>query len=1162
MTTQSTTGAGAPGYTVDVTKKLVQDYEVGSSFSKGGYLEVTPVTSKYGKLSLGLRPDGVPAAFLCRSPDSDTGWVQKPLAITDDVHQLLPVQRNGETELGAVCDTTLYVVAFDADGNPQYPINQTVGNPSLTSYWSPAMSLLLQGILWDDKGCVVVGYSTIDEGMYPLGTLDNGVWTLLQWTSDPWILEVIPPPATAKYPALILSYADGLYTYAGTSQYEASPWPRKPVLGTLTKMPTLPGVTNLCVVSAGADRVECIAVDGTNKVYSLMGTYNADGTIVWAATWSVSFLPGTGLAIQNLLGTADAQGAAHLLMMDGNGILWLTHQDQATFTFTPPAEVWGFPVSDFSFCGGANLLDFCFSTPDGHIYYISYDENGESVVEEVLIEGDGEMVDKATYRIGVTIAETAGSNAKGIDVTIESPDSFILTVNGDRHFLRPNQVLAAKTDENGCVWITLDVEDSIAAPVLTLRSTVFQDGCLEIQADAEVEQFLSGVTPDVLLNGQDPRTGTQLLSGVHHDQQDAETICKVIQQIANTSAAVRRMNPSAVPPPHISLTARPGVYWRDAEVKNAFHREDLDALPQANWRFRMVEGRPSFEVLSKEEAGAVFAELRQLPAFGRPKPMGFFDDLWDAVESAWDSVASGISSVYEIVVSGADALVTFVIDGVQQVLTIALDAAGAILNLFNGVFDMLGTLLGTVLGWLLDIIGWLFGWPRILAARDKIKSLIKRSVGSLNGVIADPNVLVTGWINQLEDFRGQAKALFAQFAASPRGSETMDTFSLGLPPGITWLASSGALPESTWLLEKVKQVLPQFGGVYPALPIDGLAAAWSDLDNSFPDLKASVGGLMKGLLSTLGDWITNPTDLGNAALAPVMNIIGQFIDTLIAAIEGLLKGLANVLHIVWENCGKLADWFDSEIYLPFLSAFYSKIVKSDLSMLDVTCLVAAIVAVATGVDGSLPDVASLDVAMGAAAALDLTGITTIMYSLNCFTTFLSSFTTFMIDPDDLPNKASVLTLFLDRAMSIIVSSLLLTGTNGTVWQAVGGAQLGYTVLSAMVGFTKHSWGWDVLLGLGKIIFDIVAITKSNAAGRVVYTVFDFFQMMLTWVVDADRALQNEGAGWKRNVQAALVYGVTQGGLRGAMVASWHSTVSAAAARPGEAPVVRAVVVGG
>jgi hypothetical protein len=1214
MTTQQTDGTQATGYTVDVAKKLMQDYEAGSSFGSALIGSLSPVRTKDNKLFIGFVTAESTFYAVSRSADSTTGWIMQTQTWNAQIDYCGPITLNGQSVIAVILDNQgrdIYTIGFDADGKIEAP--DQVGSLWFAAYpipgWSPTMSMFLNCCAGSNQA-TMWGYSLTDQKAYPTGFTENGNWVDIP--NSP-VFCALPLPASSQFPAYAIAYGSGLAVFVGDSVYDGPPNDVKAIKGSLTSLPQIDGVVQVCALATGVNSIQCFAIDGSNKVYSLSGTCNpADGTIGWANSWSVSFFPGSGLAFSFMEGVVDSQGIAHFLLMEGagqpSGSLWLLHLDLASGGWSSPVEAWPVPVSDFAFCGSPDGVDFCFITPDNKFYYMLLDAQGESSVEEIEIEGDAEMADKATYRIGVTIAATDGGNVSGIGVAIGSDDSFPITVNGNRRFVSAGKTIAAETDQDGCIWMTVDVVNSISSPTIILTSAVFEGGSLEIQADADAEAYLTAVTPQNLLDGQDPRTNTPLLNTAHHDEQDAESICSAIQKIAKTSTAIRYSYASAEPPATIRLVPRPGVYWRGKPVAGAgvtagarvssgaglysgarvSSKALLESLPDPNWRFRLVDGRPKFEVLTSEEAAAVIAGLKALPAFQPPgpgglkpgglkpgglkpgglkpgglKPEGWFDDAWDFVESAWDSVVEGISSVAEIIVTGADAFVTFVINGVSQVLQIALDSVRAVLNLCNGIFDIIGTVLGTVLGWLMDIIGWLFGWPRILAARDNIKALVKQTIGSLPNTIADPSTLVQGWINTLEGFRGKAQGLLGTFEGSAQGSEPVSQYTLGLPPGISWMASAGALPQSTWLMDKLKEAIPKFPNTFPNPTIPGLQTLWDQLGKIMPDLKATFSGLLNGLLPTIQDLITNPQNLGKASLGPIMAIIGQFIDGLITTLEGLLKGLADILHLVWQNAASLAGWFDSEIYLPFLSAFYSKIVKSDLSVLDVVCLVAAIVAVATNVDENLAAAAMAGTAMAgtamAGAALSNVDLATIFYGINCLTSALASFVKFMIDPDDMPFPASVLASSVDKIVGIITLSLILAGTSGQVWQGVAGSQLGVLVLSSFGVFTEYSWALDVVLGGLQIIADVICIAEDFAGGAVVYTVLDAMQMGLTWTVDAVRAMHDERMTWKRSLPAAILYGIAQGGLTGAKLGCWRATVSGDDRRP--ALMLRPVVAG-
>jgi hypothetical protein len=83
----------------------------------------------------------------------------------------------------------------------------------------------------------------------------------------------------------------------------------------------------------------------------------------------------------------------------------------------------------------------------------------------------------------------------------------------------------------------------------------------------------------------------------------------------------------------------------------------------------------------------------------------------------------------------------------------------------------------------------------------------------------------------------------------------------------------------------------------------------------------------------------------------VLEALISQIDSLFAAMEAVLDIIGSTLHQFWASPGKVIDWLDTEIEIPFFSGFYRGLTDAGrFSIFDLCCLVTAIPAVLIGGD--------------------------------------------------------------------------------------------------------------------------------------------------------------------------------------------------------------------
>jgi hypothetical protein len=553
------------------------------------------------------------------------------------------------------------------------------------------------------------------------------------------------------------------------------------------------------------------------------------------------------------------------------------------------------------------------------------------------------------------------------------------------------------------------------------------------------------------------------------------------------------------------------------------------------WSFSVRSGAPVFTPLTSAEAAKLQASMvAEFPAFpprrprksrgavqpnvaGFPQPMDFWDDAWDEIGDAAKTAWDGISHAATVTWDGIKVVVDLAIDGIHYVYEGIVDTLERAMDVVTFVLNAAGAVLGNAVGWLLSKLGFLFDWDALKEKRDELKATARRALVGAFAKCPDPNIGAQDFVNNLTAIQAQFDAWVTQFMSSPAAQKTMgDRTSESTSAALKIMSGpDSSYAQVTWLIDKVRDYLPNFTGGLGTPNIPGLSDAIANLVQALGSAGGGLSPSADDLATLFESWIEDQSLFTNSTFDPILQIFQRHVDQLFGAAGQATLAGGQALHLLWANPDAIVDWLDTPISIPFFSGFYQGLTGNSLSVLDVICLAAAVPASLFEDDAAL--------AMAAGNEWRTAGI--IFASVGCLMTGLASFASAAAGPNG--SSATKVLSVMDLACSGLWMACIINADAPT-WVYL--AQIMLIPLAAncllMVGIPSDSnikvltlfgTGMMALVAIGRLFF-----SKSNSL--VIYGFVGVIQNVMDIVVQLRQS--------PVPLPAAAAIGTIQGTLSG------------------------------
>ena len=305
---------------------------------------------------------------------------------------------------------------------------------------------------------------------------------------------------------------------------------------------------------------------------------------------------------------------------------------------------------------------------------------------------------------------------------------------------------------------------------------------------------------------------------------------------------------------------------------------------------------------------------------------------WKYTENAVTTVIHTAESEYDLAISDLE------------------DAVTAVAGFFKSVVDDIKK----AIQWL----SALFNFENILKNHTYIKNAITNPADPSNPGILDR---LGAWINKqqgggtdftsaLSGLSGQASAAVGSTAQSTAGQTVQAKSGNNDPNAVYNTGGNNNANRCTWMHQKVTENsagATAGGGSATALADsfdptqitqafdDFIAKATATLKQDFADLPGQIEQAVKSVADSFKD----PKTLLSTALSDLMTVFQDLADDLVKFTQDLADDLLKLIATLLEQ---IVIWATQPVSIPFVSDLYHALTGDPLSVLDLTCLLAAV----------------------------------------------------------------------------------------------------------------------------------------------------------------------------------------------------------------------------
>jgi len=701
------------------------------------------------------------------------------------------------------------------------------------------------------------------------------------------------------------------------------------------------------------------ATVGDGKVRILSARPASDGTLQWDSAWQT---PDLGTNFTSDLRVEVETLADHSITLahtDGLYNVWVSeHGVDPSLAWTRGMNVLGAPIGEGAPApvGSAFLTDqgdfgYAYADPAGYIHIATRDNADSWQSTQIDVQDGTASRVVSVYRVGLVISDSANNGAPLINepIAVHADNEVNAFINGHLTYFSKDEPKTLTTDANGCIWLMIDVADSIAVPMFSVSSPTarFAEAIL-IRPEADAQNHSTNASADDLRAATD-QNGNLLLGPNAPVDVMAEKLHELNTALAGAYAPREHRSDRLI------VAARAGV--RVIQPGEAgLLTSDIDLSAISSWQ--MVKDKDGFRFQNLDAASyqqtrndlitRVAIERGLDPTAVLGSPDGFFDDWDDAFDWIGDAIVDAGNAVIGVVEGVLKATIQFTIDGISRIVDMAVSAIGSIpiiSDVVAAVMNFAGAVLGKVVGWLVRAIGWLFGLPDLQAIRDKIRNAMSAAIIQLPSLISKPSIIAGQAHDQLESWKDDIHQLIQSYETSPAGSQSNTSAFGGAQSIMSSLAglSSNISGEASWIIEKLVAALPNLGPSMPVGPDFGVDAILQDLGTKAGSVTTNLVTLLADVeTSAMQSWIQSITDFDGANIDPVLQAFDRHITGLLDDLAGMTTDLGNAGDAVWANPQKIVYWLDQPIHIPFFSSFYEGLSGNDFSLLDFVAYAAAI----------------------------------------------------------------------------------------------------------------------------------------------------------------------------------------------------------------------------
>jgi outer membrane protein assembly factor BamB len=748
-------------------------------------------------------------------------------------------------------------------------------------------------------------------------------------------------------------------------------------------------------VPTGGTIVALNTADGSTKwSHQLSGSKVQGRPVVIGSTLYVGSADGTLYALDTAAGTeqwrVDTGSAIITDLVNEDSVLYFANAGDGVGT--GPAflavdansqgnDVLSCPVPDadtilFAQGGVTNGVVYFYGAPNVYVVNMSNVIREFSVTSKLIVENYDTDTPAPTgsdtsYRVSLSIRDENGFPKVQQAVKLWSSGILYVVNQADPVTLSLDVPTWMETDSSGNLTLAISAFDdgtpsgtpNVACPPLFAWANFMSAGeAIVIYPDHESLSTLANVqgssssvsaeaasTASRFLDQATAYDGSALILSSY---QDPDLLAAIASTVRNT---VGTRNTGTVGAAHLAGSGPSAKYVRSgAVVPNIVYAADASAPPNRPY----VPGAvPTFTV--------DFSTGQ--PVF---QPGTFDDSRPEALRSPAGTELGGIFSDIEHftdnVVKGAEQVAKmawqFTADAVQTVIHTAESVYNLVITDVEDAITAVVGFLKTVVADIAKIIQWLsalFNWENILHNHTYIRNAITNP-----GDPANPGILdrLAAWVASelnggtdtttiLGQLSGQSSAAAGGTATATAG-QTVQSQQVGNndPNQVYNTGGNNNANQCTWMHQKVGE--NSSSATIGSGPTAALGASWDPtaITAAFDQFLTALGNALTGSFADLPEQIKQKIASTQDNFKDPESVLSTGLSDLIGVFQALADDLAEFAQAVARDFLQLLDtllaqmisWPAQPISIPFVSDLYKALTGDQLSVLDLTCLLAAV----------------------------------------------------------------------------------------------------------------------------------------------------------------------------------------------------------------------------
>jgi outer membrane protein assembly factor BamB len=606
------------------------------------------------------------------------------------------------------------------------------------------------------------------------------------------------------------------------------------------------------------------------------------------------------------------------------------------------------------------------------------------IVEDYDTTGSAPVGNNTSYRVTLTIVDENGFPRISQAVKFWSSDDLYVVNQGTSVTLTPDQPVWMQTDTSGNLTLALSAYDdgsattgtpNVACPALFAWSNFMPAGeSIVIYPDHEsltslssvqgpsssLSQVRDGAPAPLTLQEATGYDGQPLILSSYND---ANSLTAIAATVRNTVGAI---NPPSLGAGRSRSRRNPPSqrYVRAGIIPNVRHilaagSPDRPYVSGAvpNFTIDLSSGTPAFSPSYDPSPPST-------PASGRPAAGDRLGIKWSDFDHFVSNVVKGAESVAKMAWQATENGVATVIHTVEKDVVTEYDLA--ISDLKDAVTAVTG-FFKSVVADIKKVVQWLsalFSWDNIIKNHNYLKQAISNPTPTTSapnpGMLDQLITWVSGELaaggsnvqNLLStQLAGQSSAAVGSSAEGTSGQTVQSQQGGNNDPNAVYnVGGNNNSNQCQWMHQKVNE--NSTGATISGDSLAAVADSWdpSTITAAWDQFMVSVRSALSGTIADLPEQIQtqlksttdtfkDPKSLLSTGLSDLMLVFQTLADDMVEFAERVAVDFLTLMKTVLSEIG---SWLSQPVSIPFVSDLYHLLTGDQLSMLDLSCLIAAV----------------------------------------------------------------------------------------------------------------------------------------------------------------------------------------------------------------------------